>query len=65
MKAPQFSGKVAKNLRRDEQLMKSIWPDFILTKSIDKNVLVAGNGTVKFGVIPDCKYFTSSLQDFL
>ena len=65
VKAPQFSRKVAKSLRRDEELVKSIWSDFIRTESIDTNVLVAGNRTAKCGVIPDCRYVTSSLQEFV
>ena len=59
LEAPHFRRKVAKSLRRDEQLAKSKWSDFIRTESIDKNVLVAGNRTVKCGVISDCRYFTS------
>ena len=47
VKAPQFSSKVAKSLRRDEQLVKSIRSDFIRTESSDTNVSVSGNLTEK------------------
>ena len=49
MKTSQFSRKVSKNLRRDEQLVKSVWSDFIGTESIDKNVFVSGNRTENAG----------------
>ena len=65
VKTPQFSRIVAKSLRRDEQLVKSIWSDFIRTGYIDKNVLVAGNRTANCGVIADCRYVTSALLEFV
>ena len=62
--APKISKTIAKMLRRKESLVKNVWTEYIKGKTVTTNI-VAGNRNAKDGVIPDCRYVTNALQEFV
>ena len=51
-------------IRRKESLVKNVWTEYIKGKPVITNI-VAGNCIAKNGVIPNCKYVTNALQEFV
>ena len=62
--APEVSRTIAKMLRRQEELVKNVWSEYINAGTLSTNI-VAGNRNAKCSVIPDCRYVTAAVREFV
>lgn len=64
LKSFKISQQVAKTLRPKHELVQSIWAEYLKSQSVTANI-TAANRNAKSGVLPDCRYVTKNVQEFV
>lgn len=62
--APKVSETIAKIFRRKVCLVKDVWKEYIMNNTVTTKI-VAANRNEKQSVVPNCRYVTNVIQEFI